>query len=468
MNIKNGLIIVILFKIIYCQENRLYKKLMQNFDAYLRPISLTNSTITEIKFKLELIQVLQLDERHQTLTTNLLINQKWKNPLLKWNKSEFNDIHSIRLSTNDLWIPDTAIANLASSESPSKSQIKSKYLSLNYNGYVSLTETLKIKSACSFNMKYFPFDQQTCLLKFVSLANRDIIKFENNGKKTLNINYQENNGWILLNFGSLSNKHKLSELVYEIQMRRKSVNYVFNAIIPCTMLSILTCLIFWLPSASNNKISLGLSCFVAYSVYAQMISEKLPSTSEEVPIISIYLIFVMILISSSVLCSVIVKHIQNKSIRLSKTFKKLVKNEKILSIFKIPRLESKNTIASQSIRRLKKLLLNEKILDKHKRDELIAFLYVIKLKIESLNEKPLVLKGLIDNFDIRFLNKLIHLPCNKKILKANLKSKKFIREWIILSMIIDRILFLIFMIISTLLSFLTLSIILFGDILFKI
>lgn len=461
-------ILHILFEIIYCQEHHLYKQLMKNYDAFLRPISLTNSSFIKIKLKLELVQILKLDARYQTLTTIILIQQNWKNPILEWDKSKFNVIRSLRLATNDLWIPDTAIVNLASSENPSKSLIKSKYLSLSHNGQIKMTVTLKIKSTCSLNMKYFPFDQQTCLLKFASLANKDLIKYENNGRTMLNVNYQENSGWTLLNVKSLSNENKTSELIYAIQIRRKSVYYVFNAIIPCTMLSILTCLVFWLPLASNNKISLGLSCFVAYSVYAEMISEKIPSTSEEVPIISVYLSIVMILISSSVVCSVSIKSIQNKSTKLPKLLKRLVRNKQILSLFKIHRIESSNTIASQSIRRLKKLLLNENILKHKERREIIAFLYVIKLKIETLNEKPLVLKGFMNEFDFRFLNKLICSPCNNKNFKNNLKRKGFIKDWIILSIIIDRILFLIFIIISLLLSFLTLNLIFFGDIFYFI
>lgn len=41
-----------------------------------------------------------------------------------------------------------------------------------------------------------------------------------------------------------------------------------------------------LPCISGEKVSMGLTCFVAYSVFMLMVAEKVPATSETVPIIS--------------------------------------------------------------------------------------------------------------------------------------------------------------------------------------
>lgn len=67
------------------------------------------------------------------------------------------------------------------------------------------------------------------------------------------------------------------------------------------MLSCLTCMSFWyeynglaavsidvlcrLPTSSGEKVTLGLTCFVAFSVFMLMVAEKVPATSDTVPII---------------------------------------------------------------------------------------------------------------------------------------------------------------------------------------
>jgi nicotinic acetylcholine receptor, invertebrate len=40
------------------------------------------------------------------------------------------------------------------------------------------------------------------------------------------------------------------------------------------MLSIITCFTFWLPCVSGEKIGLGLTSFVAFSVFMLMVAEK--------------------------------------------------------------------------------------------------------------------------------------------------------------------------------------------------
>jgi nicotinic acetylcholine receptor len=51
------------------------------------------------------------------------------------------------------------------------------------------------------------------------------------------------------------------------------------------MLSVLTLLTFWLPTTSGEKISLGLSVFLAFSMFMLLIAEEVPATSESVPLI---------------------------------------------------------------------------------------------------------------------------------------------------------------------------------------
>ena len=56
-------------------------------------------------------------------------------------------------------------------------------------------------------------------------------------------------------------------------------------IIPCVILSFLTMSSFLLPAASGEKISLGLTVLLAFSVFMLLIAETMPATSEFVPLI---------------------------------------------------------------------------------------------------------------------------------------------------------------------------------------
>ena len=51
------------------------------------------------------------------------------------------------------------------------------------------------------------------------------------------------------------------------------------------MLSVLTCLTFYLPTESGEKVSLGLTVLLAFSVFMLLIAESMPATSDSIPLI---------------------------------------------------------------------------------------------------------------------------------------------------------------------------------------
>lgn len=91
-----------------------------------------------------------------------------------------------------------------------------------------------------------------------------------------------------------------------MHIRRRILYYLFNIIFPCIWLSILSLLGFWLPPDSGEKITLGITVLLAFSVFMLLIAESMPATSEMVPLIEIYLTIVMALTSLSIVLTVYV------------------------------------------------------------------------------------------------------------------------------------------------------------------
>ena len=59
----------------------------------------------------------------------------------------------------------------------------------------------------------------------------------------------------------------------------------YNIVFPCMMMSTLTVLVFCLPPDSGEKIGLGITVLLAFSVFMLAIAEKMPETSESIPLI---------------------------------------------------------------------------------------------------------------------------------------------------------------------------------------
>ena len=74
-------------------------------------------------------------------------------------------------------------------------------------------------------------------------------------------------------------------LVLKIVPKNLSNFFRYNIVFPCMMMSTLTVLVFCLPPDSGEKIGLGITVLLAFSVFMLAIAEKMPETSESIPLI---------------------------------------------------------------------------------------------------------------------------------------------------------------------------------------
>ena len=129
------------------------------------------------------------------------------------------------------------------------------------------------KSSCQIDVRYFPFDQQVCQMRFGSwVYHADELSldfFENTRYVDLN-DYIPSGTWDILDVpasieyynDSTTNKSKVN-MVYYIKMQRKSLFYVINLIVPTFLLSFLTVCVFYLPTGDGEKITLSLGILFA-------------------------------------------------------------------------------------------------------------------------------------------------------------------------------------------------------------
>lgn len=75
------------------------------------------------------------------------------------------------------------------------------------------------------------------------------------------------------------------DVTFFIHIRRKTLYYMYNVVFPCMMMSALTLLVFCLPPDSGEKIALGITVLLAFSVFVLAIAEKMPETSDSMPLI---------------------------------------------------------------------------------------------------------------------------------------------------------------------------------------
>lgn len=161
------------------------------------------------------------------------------------------------------------------------------------NGTVFWPPPAKFRSSCKIDITFFPFDDQTCKMKFGSWSYDGFQVDLTNRSTFVDLsNYVYSGEWELLDIRVIRNevyyaccKEPYPDVTFTIVIRRKTLYYLFNIIFPCLWLSILSLLGFWLPPDSGEKITLGITVLLAFSVFMLLIAENMPATSEFVPLI---------------------------------------------------------------------------------------------------------------------------------------------------------------------------------------
>ncbi|XP_037782073.1 neuronal acetylcholine receptor subunit alpha-10-like [Penaeus monodon] len=257
------------------------------------------------------------DEKNQVLTTNVWLDQRrfrwqeWVDELLHWDPSEYNGLETIRLPCERIWLPDIVLYNNA--DDYTRGYMRSKAM-VGYEGKVFWPPPTKFRSTCPVDVTYFPFDDQTCILKLGSWIYDGFQVDVTNRTADVDLtNYIPNGEWELLEARIIRNviyysccPEPFPDVTITITIRRKTLYYMYNVVLPCMMMSVLTLLVFCLPPDSGEKIALGVTVLLAFSVFMLAIAEKMPETSESIPLIGIYLTAVMTITSISIIMTVIV------------------------------------------------------------------------------------------------------------------------------------------------------------------
>uniref|UniRef100_V9KTW6 Acetylcholine receptor gamma subunit n=1 Tax=Callorhinchus milii TaxID=7868 RepID=V9KTW6_CALMI len=290
------------------QEERLFKTLMSNYNPEIRP-SKSYSDIIDVHLKLILTNLISLNEKEETLTTNVWIEIQWQDYRLVWNQTDYEDLSLLRIPSSLLWLPDIVLENNIDG------QFEIAYYAnvLVYStGDMYWLPPAIYRSTCSVGVTYFPFDWQNCSLVFRSQTYnaREInlkLTTEDNDKviEWIEIDpaaFTENGEWAikhkpakkLLNPRFTEDDTRYQEVVFFLIIQRKPLFYIINILIPCVLISSLDVLVYFLPAqAGGQKCTLSISVLLAQTIFVILIAQKVPETSLNVPLIGKYLTFVM-------------------------------------------------------------------------------------------------------------------------------------------------------------------------------
>ncbi|KAB0800847.1 hypothetical protein PPYR_06586 [Photinus pyralis] len=299
-------------------EKRLLNNLLTPYNVLERPVA-NESEPLEVKFGLTLQQIIDVDEKNQLLITNIWLSLEWNDYNLRWNESEYGGVKDLRITPNKLWKPDVLMYNSADEGFDGTFQTN---VVVKHNGSCLYVPPGIFKSTCKIDITWFPFDDQHCDMKFGSWTYDGnqldlILNSEDGGDLS---DFITNGEWYLIGMPGKKNTivyqccpEPYVDVTFTIQIRRRTLYYFFNLIVPCVLISSMALLGFTLPPDSGEKLTLGVTILLSLTVFLNLVAEKIPTTSDAVPLIGTYFNCIMFMVASSVVLTVVVLNYHHRT-----------------------------------------------------------------------------------------------------------------------------------------------------------
>ncbi|KAI8487449.1 acetylcholine-gated cation-selective channel [Branchiostoma belcheri] len=99
----------------------LFTKLFRTYKKALRPVSSPNDSMM-VEVGVALTHIINMDEKHQTLTANLWLTMGWNDTNLTWNATDYNNLWYFTVPADMVWKPDIVLYQNDNRTNPYKLQ----------------------------------------------------------------------------------------------------------------------------------------------------------------------------------------------------------------------------------------------------------------------------------------------------------------------------------------------------------
>ncbi|XP_069108334.1 neuronal acetylcholine receptor subunit alpha-6-like [Argopecten irradians] len=266
----------------------------EGYNKFVRP-SNDQSVPLHLYINLYLVSLTDIDEVKEKMTSTAYLELIWEDWYLSWTPADYNGIQYLYIPQSEVWKPDIALENGYSK----MKELGDNFIltKVTYEGDVNWYPYEVFETKCSIDISYFPFDEQTCQLRFgVWMSVVQDIYVHMGSKGILLDDYQENEEWQIIKTSSEASIDSDNETLvsYSIHVKRKPDYYLHNIVLPVLLLSILAVFTFVIPVESGEKMGFCMTMFLAFAVFLTIVSAQLP-VSSTLSLLSKYLIFLVVL-----------------------------------------------------------------------------------------------------------------------------------------------------------------------------
>ncbi|XP_075043643.1 5-hydroxytryptamine receptor 3A-like [Mixophyes fleayi] len=306
----------------HCQDNCTFQNLLKSLDlangSKVRPMKdWRNTSLVYLDFTL--YTIVDLDMNEQTAISYVWFYMSWKDEFANWNPNDFCGIQKLFVPNDYFWKPDLYIYEMIDSGDNAP---EVPFYKLQSSGKITNAMPLRIVSSCNLDIFKFPFDNQTCRLSFGSYVYTvaDLIMWPKSNSSIVNQNslnvFASKGDWSLqavtvYNTTYVSTGEGYSQVIYSIYLKRSSIVYVINLIIPACFLVFLDIASMFI-QAYGERLAFKITIVLGFSVLLLILNDMLPN-SDNTPMLGIFCCICMGMMVLSIIGTVSVSYMLDQS-----------------------------------------------------------------------------------------------------------------------------------------------------------
>ncbi|XP_052234073.1 acetylcholine receptor subunit beta-type acr-3-like [Dreissena polymorpha] len=221
----------------------------------------------------------------------------WIDEIMTWDPANHSNIQKVHFKEEEIWHPSLLLAT------PNKFTLAGGYrqrIKIQANGNAKWLPGEVWESSCRFNMKFWPFDKQTCEIEFINL---DFSAEEVQLHHLLfnQDNFVPNSEWTLEGLSATTlTRLNLSVIRYSFKLKRESTFYVLTLILPITFLGISSVMVFLLPAESGERVGFSITLMLTMTTFLDIVSDVIPKTATPPSLMAVF-VFLLVMFSIIVL-----------------------------------------------------------------------------------------------------------------------------------------------------------------------
>ncbi|XGW35669.1 hypothetical protein V3C99_019121 [Haemonchus contortus] len=295
-------------------SNRLTRHLLKQHEKCAPP-----DGVVVITHEMELVHIHTVDELKQTMIALVYVVEEWDDPTLSWDPTNFSGLRVTWLPEEAIWVPDIIVFNMLNHQELLHS-VRSP-VRVQYTGRVTFSYPAIYSVMCRIGIAQFPFDSQTCELRIASWGYGEEKLRLNATRKPYLQHYSPNEEWALHNVSIRQDHYDhegvvVSEARYVVVIARKPFYYLISLVLPSYIICMLSIAGLFARFSTKHerqeRFTLGVTAILSMAVLSLVVTEKVPHSSEGVPLLVVYFHYNIIMVTLATILTSIVMRVHSR------------------------------------------------------------------------------------------------------------------------------------------------------------